>query len=561
MNTLVPGGGSPSASPSAASHGDVAAADLDAGCSAAERAPDAVEADAATFGAVRVGDTVGRYRIEAVLGEGGAATVFRGRHVDLGTKHALKVLHVGVAHLGERLILEGRIQATLAHPNVVAVTDVVRHGPFPVLVMEHVHGMSLDHLLAQYRPTAPEIDALARDILDGMEAAHDRGLVHRDLKPANVLVQLGDRAVTAKVSDFGLAKVLDAPVDGRSQPTRAGVMMGTPAFMAPEQLRCARDVDHRADVFALGALLYQLVSGVQAFEGDDPYAIHKVSSTGGFRPLDSVIAGVHGLPARWIRAVHAALRPSPADRPQSVAELRDLWAGGSPPMRPAWDLPLLQSLAASEAPRVPTTAGTRARRDAARRARPRYSGRIAVLAVAVGALTAAVSTAVGAVVIGAVALGHPPVRRPAIATPVLAPISPPPTPTTAAAPASAGSAPAQPTADLTAPPPTPSVATAATARPARAELPGPADDPTVIEVLYVGSPNEPGRTTLEVLGVERAWLETPSGAVVQPGDVAPGAYALHVFFDAGRPTRVMALDLAAGERRTVRCDPVSRICR
>ncbi|MCB9689046.1 MAG: serine/threonine protein kinase [Alphaproteobacteria bacterium] len=205
--------------------------------------------------------------MESRIGRGGMASVFRVRHPELGTRFALKLLDLRTPVLRERLLAEGRMQATLQHPNVVSVIDVVVHDGCPGLVMEYVDGPSLKDLMDAGPIPAAARDELFTGIVHGVRAAHKLGFVHRDLKPANILLARTDDRLIPKVADFGLAKA--ATEEGDARRTRSGMMFGTPMYMAPEQARSARDVDHRADIFALGVMLYELVTGQLPVDTED----------------------------------------------------------------------------------------------------------------------------------------------------------------------------------------------------------------------------------------------------------------------------------------------------
>ncbi len=256
------------------------------------------------------GKVVEKYRIEGILGEGGMAVVYKVRHAQLGTTHALKVLTLASLSIRERLLQEGRVQASLQHPNIVSVTDVIDVDGAPGLVMEHVNGASLDRLLLQTRLSFEQADALARDILAAVAFAHRKGLVHRDLKPANVLLAIRESTLIPKITDFGLAKVL-ASENGKTSNTRTGATMGTPHYMAPEQIRDAKNVGPEADVFALGAILYELVTGERAFDGQDLYEIFKAVAEGQYVPVRE---RVPDLPERMEHAIVEALRVNKAER-------------------------------------------------------------------------------------------------------------------------------------------------------------------------------------------------------------------------------------------------------
>ncbi len=265
----------------------------------------------------------GRYTVESLLGKGGMATVYRVRHNQLHSAHALKILDLPAASIRERLLAEGRVQATLQHRNIVAVTDVVTVSGAPGLIMELIEGPSLDELLQEHRLTFDQADQLARGIIAGVGAAHRHGRVHRDLKPANVMLQVTREGLIPKVADFGLAKVLTADGDGAGR-TRSGLAMGTPPYMAPEQIRDAKNVDHRADIFSLGAILYELVCRRRAFVGGDMLAIFNNVSNGVFVPAREIVPE---LPERMERAIDGALRTELEARIGSCDELLAIWKG------------------------------------------------------------------------------------------------------------------------------------------------------------------------------------------------------------------------------------------
>lgn len=237
---------------------------------------------------LQVGDIIERYHVELLLGRGAMAEVYRVRHRTLKTAHALKVLMLASARIRERLIVEGQVQAQMRHPNVLAVTDVLDVQGAPGLLMEFVDGPSLDAFIEQTPPDAAQALHLFRGILAGVAEAHAAGLVHRDLKPANVLVATTARGLVPKVADFGLAKLLMEEEGAAAHRTRSGSAMGTPAYMAPEQIRSARHVDHRADIFSLGCILYELMCGRRPFDGDDLLSIFNAVAAGRYEPLRDV---------------------------------------------------------------------------------------------------------------------------------------------------------------------------------------------------------------------------------------------------------------------------------
>jgi len=291
---------------------------------------------------VQPGQVIDRYSVEEELGEGGMATVYLVRHTTLGTLHALKVLTVNSPGVRQRLIREGRIQGTLQHPNIVAVTDRVDVAGSPGLVMQFISGPALDDFLKTERLSFQQADAIARGIIEGVAAAHRHGLVHRDLKPGNVMLQIvGDRLIP-KVTDFGLAKALEIS-GGRGQ-THSGVAMGTPAYMAPEQIRDAATVDHRADVWSLGAILYELVSGERAFGTGEMFDIFMRIRSGDLIPIDERMPD---LPAHRVRAITGALTADLDDRISSCEELLAIWTRGSASPTDVWDAAIVERAAES----------------------------------------------------------------------------------------------------------------------------------------------------------------------------------------------------------------------
>ncbi|RME22683.1 MAG: serine/threonine protein kinase, partial [Deltaproteobacteria bacterium] len=263
------------------------------------------------------GQVVDRYEVQALLGQGGMAAVYRVRHTQLQVDRALKVLTIGHPGVRQRLLLEGRVQASLSHPNIVGVTDVLEVGGQPGLLMEYVEGPSLQQWLAAYRPSLDEALALFRDIVAGVDHAHQRDLIHRDLKPANVLLLRRGDALVAKVADFGLAKVVADEI-GEPGATRTGLGMGTPAYMAPEQIRDAKRVDKRGDIFALGSILYELCTGRQAFAGTDILAQLAAVAAGDYTPAREVVPD---LPEAVSEVIDRCLRVDREERMPSCAAL------------------------------------------------------------------------------------------------------------------------------------------------------------------------------------------------------------------------------------------------
>ena len=230
-----------------------------------------------------VGARLGPYEITGSLGAGGMGEVYRARDTELGREVAVKVLPTAFLQDPERLARfqrEAQVLASLNHPSIAAIHGLERSAGVPALVMELVEGETLADRILRGPLPLDEMVQIARQIADALEVAHDRGVVHRDLKPANVKVRPDG---TVKVLDFGLAKAIEPEGAGRAPAaaaatisptmispamTQAGFILGTAAYMAPEQAK-GRDVDARADIWAFGCVVFEMLTGRRAFPGDD----------------------------------------------------------------------------------------------------------------------------------------------------------------------------------------------------------------------------------------------------------------------------------------------------
>jgi len=266
---------------------------------------------------LRIGETIDRYTVEALIGQGGMAAVYRAKHNALDSLHAVKILFITAPAIRRRLMQEGKVQANLRHPNIVAVTDVLEIQGAPALVMEYIDGPALDQWLKQNTPTLDESLFLFRGILRGVMVAHERGVIHRDLKPANVMLAPTNEGLVPKVTDFGLVKSLS---DQRGK-TETGMAMGTPEYMAPEQIRDASDVDQRVDMFALGCILYELVCHRRAFEGPDNVTVFNAIVEGKYPPPKKF---TDSLPRNVLVAIRWLLESDRERRLSSCLELFDL---------------------------------------------------------------------------------------------------------------------------------------------------------------------------------------------------------------------------------------------
>lgn len=268
-----------------------------------------------------LGDT---YQVLRVIGEGGMGRVYEARHIRLFSKRfAIKVLHGDLTRQPEvvgRFLREAGATSALHHPNIAGVLDVnqVPDGR-PYIVAELLEGDQLgDYLERKGKLSVDEAVAICRPICQALVAAHDKDIVHRDIKPENLFLVGQGATRTAKVLDFGISRVGDAA----GSLTKTGMVMGTPAYMPPEQARGAR-VDHRADIYAVGAILYEALTGKPPFEGTDPIStLAAVLTQDPARPRSIVTTVPPGLEL----VIQKAMAKSPKDRYSSMRELDDALA-------------------------------------------------------------------------------------------------------------------------------------------------------------------------------------------------------------------------------------------
>ncbi len=269
------------------------------------------------------GDVIGgKYRVVRLIGDGGMGAVYEARHEVLGSAVALKFLHAELAKrpgLSSRFLQEAKVSASIQSPHVTRVTDVDQTPDgSPFLVMELLSGESLQQLLDRKikLPRDQAID-FALQILSGLEAAHALGVVHRDLKPDNVFITPSTGGPIVKLLDFGIAK-LRASNEYQKGLTRPGAVMGTPEYMAPEQLYAADRVDHRADIYSLGAILYEMLTGERPAYGDDaPQIIAQVAQG----KVKRIAEHDPSIPEGLAAVVHNAIA---ADKDQRYASAMDM---------------------------------------------------------------------------------------------------------------------------------------------------------------------------------------------------------------------------------------------
>jgi serine/threonine protein kinase len=300
------------------------------------------------FDMARIGTTVGSYYLDQILGRGGMGTVYSGEHIYIRKRVAVKILHAQFAKYQEavnRFLREARAASSINHPNIVDVTDF---GPMPdggvFFVMEYLDGTSLEDAIE--REGALELHRglnVGNQIALALEAAHEKGIIHRDLKPDNImllarpgrrdLVRMVDEAdplgyVTerepsydfVKVLDFGIAKVL-TPDELGAHETLQGAVFGTPEYMSPEAAR-GEDVDHRSDVYSLGVILFDMLTGRPPFEAQAANDVLAMQ-VNQLPPSPREFAPHREITERAERLILKALAKDPARRHQNMAEFRD----------------------------------------------------------------------------------------------------------------------------------------------------------------------------------------------------------------------------------------------
>jgi Tol biopolymer transport system component len=277
--------------------------------------------------ALTPGARLGVYEIGAQIGEGGMGQVYRATDTKLKRQVAIKVLPPSLAAAHDRLARfqrEAEVLASLNHPHIAGIYGLEESGGVSALVMELVEGEDLSQRLARGAIPFDEALPIAKQIVDALEAAHEQGIIHRDLKPANIKVRADG---TVKVLDFGLAKAMD-PAGASSvnamnsptlsmHPTQAGIILGTAAYMSPEQAR-GKAVDRRADIWAFGVVLFEMLTGTRAFAGDDVSDVLASVLKDEVR-WDALPADV---PAPILRMLRRCLEKDPKRRLSAIADAR-----------------------------------------------------------------------------------------------------------------------------------------------------------------------------------------------------------------------------------------------
>nr|MBA3874478.1 protein kinase [Anaerolineae bacterium] len=259
-----------------------------------------------------IGHRLGQYEILSVLGQGGMATVYRARQMTVNREVALKVIKPDMSSAESfpaRFSREAEMIARLSHPNILKLFDYGQEGEITFLVMELLAGGTLHDMLKQGALPLARVDRLFGQIASALDYAHQQGIIHRDLKPQNVLL---DTHGNAYLTDFGIARLGDA-----ARITQTGLAIGTPAYMSPEAWQ-GESIDYRSDIYALGAMLYEMLTGDLPFHSDSPYKLmlahvneappHLNLSTASFSPKTDAI-------------IQKALAKNPEDRPISATAM------------------------------------------------------------------------------------------------------------------------------------------------------------------------------------------------------------------------------------------------
>jgi serine/threonine protein kinase len=281
----------------------------------------------------RIGEVfAGKYRIVRLLGEGGMGRVYEAEHTSVGRRFAVKLLRRHLAANPQALARfrrEARAAGALENEHIAAVLDFdAAPDGAPFLVMEYLEGRSLGQLLAEEGPLPVSRAANALlQVCRGLEAAHAAGILHRDLKPDNLFVtRRADGSEQVKILDFGIAKLLGERTD--LAPIQTGAAIGTPFYMAPEQVRGDAPLDERVDIYALGVIFYELLSGQKPHPGDSGNTVLAHVLTQSPARLETLRPG---LPRGVVELVHRALAFDPRDRPASVRALAREIEGLVPP--------------------------------------------------------------------------------------------------------------------------------------------------------------------------------------------------------------------------------------
>ena len=281
--------------------------------------------------ALEVGTRLGHYDVTALIGEGGMGQVYQATDTKLNRQVALKILPEAFATDRDRLARfqrEAQVLASLNHPGIAAIYGIEEQDETRALVLELVEGPTLADRIGKGPIPVDEALPIAKQIAEAFEAAHEQGVIHRDLKPANIKVRDDG---TVKVLDFGLAKALDPTPEGdpsqsptlTAAATQMGVILGTAAYMSPEQAR-GKPVDKRADIWAFGVVLYEMLTGVRPFQGEDV----SLTLTSVMKSDVNVRTLPHDVPAAIQTVLHRCLQKDPRRRVRDIGDVRLAMEGG-----------------------------------------------------------------------------------------------------------------------------------------------------------------------------------------------------------------------------------------
>ncbi len=273
---------------------------------------------------------LGRYEVLRPLGEGGMGVVYLGRQLDLGRQIVIKVMHERIASdpkFRDRFQRETLLMARFQHPYAVTLHDASLDDPGgPCIIMEYIRGVTLDTLLRRNkgRLNPVRIGRLLGQLCEVLQAAHQEGIIHRDLKPTNLMVVDPDTPYEKiKVMDFGLAKLRGQPALGSLTESGAEFAIGTPAYISPEQARC-EEIDHRSDLYSVGVILYELLTGRLPFTGTSTMEVLLAHATDAPPAFADMGVGNEINPGLE-QVIQTCLAKDPAKRPQSALELAQLY--------------------------------------------------------------------------------------------------------------------------------------------------------------------------------------------------------------------------------------------
>ncbi len=254
---------------------------------------------------------IGKYKIEALVARGGMGAVLKAQHPTLRRFVVLKKLTIrGSAAIAERFKREARILIDFQHDNIVRVFDHFKEGNSHYMVLEYVDGMSLDQLLKRQRFLSSELSlAIFAEACKALSYAHAKGVIHRDIKPGNILIS---KKGEIKLADFGIASSED---DAESGLTREGMTLGTPSYMPPEQIENAKNVDKRADIYAMGVMLYEMVTGKKPYPANFSAETVLMIRKGRYRKARRINAKVHPFVEKLVAKL---IQPDPAKRYKDI---------------------------------------------------------------------------------------------------------------------------------------------------------------------------------------------------------------------------------------------------